>query len=212
MRHYLDLGTHKFEGLAEFTEKLNLGADDNVYCFEPNKQIYEISRQSDKVTLYEQKFNSFKHANAAIMNYSGTICFNSHKGAWSNGNMGEYIDDYTMGSNCLDINPKYDAGNGVVFDIISQECACVDIEEIVSSIVLNDDAAEIHIKCDIEGSEFVVLPRLLDSNYVRHVKSIYIEWHERFWYGTEEFQTKLCEKDSIIARFKNLGVQTFTHG
>lgn len=44
MRHYLDLGTHKFEGLEEFIQKFNLGADDNIYCFEPNRQIYEISR------------------------------------------------------------------------------------------------------------------------------------------------------------------------
>lgn len=84
MRHYLDLGTHKFEGLAEFTEKLNLGADDNVYCFEPNKKIYEISRESDKVTLYEQKFHSFKHANAAIMNYSGTIWGHGPTAIWAN--------------------------------------------------------------------------------------------------------------------------------
>jgi FkbM family methyltransferase len=209
MRHYLDLGTHKFEGLEEFIKKFNLGANDNIYCFEPNKQIYEISRQDDKVALYEQKFHSFKHYNAAIMNYTGVICFNSHDGAWLNGT---FVNDYTMGSNCLEINPNYDAGNGAIFNIVSQESNCVDIEELVSSIVMNDSDAEIYIKCDIEGSEFVVLPKLLSSNYINHVKIIYIEWHERFWYGTLEYENKVNEKNEIIANFESRGIEAFTHG
>lgn len=143
------------------------------------------------------------------MNYTGAICFNSHDGAWLNG---AFVSDYTMGSNCLDINPNYDAGNGAIFNIVPQETACMDIEELVSSIVLNDTAAEIYIKCDIEGSEFVVLPKLIASNYIRNVKTIYIEWHERFWYGTEEYIKKINEKNIIIEKFKNLGIETFTHG
>jgi len=211
MRHFVDLGTHKFEGLTEFTEKLNLGNNDNVYCYEPNKKIYDISKENNTIEYYEKKYNSFKHYNLAVMDYSGKIKFNSHNGAWSNYKKENYINNYTSGSNCLDINPKYDAGNGVIFDIESQECSCIDIEEIISSIIINDNDAEIYIKCDIEGSEFVVLPKLIKSKYINNIKNIYIEWHERFWYGTNEYQNKINERRDIIDKFNNLNIKTFIH-
>jgi|LauGreDrversion4_2_1035121.scaffolds.fasta_scaffold16994_7 FkbM family methyltransferase len=211
MRHFIDLGTHKFEGLTEFAEKLKLDNNDNVYCYEPNAKIYELSRQNNTIEYYEKKFNSFRHFNLAVMDYSGQICFNSHNGAWSNGNKDTYINNYTSGSNCLDINPKYDSGNGVHFDIVSEMCNCIDIDEIITSIMLNDSDAEIYIKCDIEGSEFVVLPRLINSKYINNVKTIYIEWHERFWYGTNEYQNKINQRRNIVATFDNLNIKTFVH-
>lgn len=211
MRHFIDLGTHKFEGLTEFTEKLKLDNNDNIYCYEPNKQIYELSRENNTTKNYEAKFYSFKHFNLAVMDYTGKICFNSHSGAWTNSNKDTYIDGYTTGSNCLDINPTCDSGNGVYFDIISQECDCIDIEEIISSIVLNDNDAQIYIKCDIEGSEFVVLPKLINSKYVNNIKNIYIEWHERFWYNTDEYQNKINQRTEIIKKFDDLNIKTFIH-
>ena len=39
-RLFLDLGTHHFEGLNEFTQKLNINKEWDVYCFEPNKSIF----------------------------------------------------------------------------------------------------------------------------------------------------------------------------
>ena len=211
MRHFIDLGTHLFGGLNEFTQKLNLGNNDNVYCYEPNKKVYELSREFNKTIQYEKKYYSFNQINAAVMDYSGEICFNAHNGAWTDGNKSEYMDHYTCGSNCININPKYDSGNGVHFDIVSQECKCIDIEEIISSIVLNDNDAEIYIKCDIEGSEFVVLPKLINSKFINHVKEIYIEWHERFWQGTHEYQDKINKRRDIISTFNNMNIRSFVH-
>jgi len=211
MKHFIDLGTHKFEGLAEFTELLQLDNNVNVYCFEPNKQIYDISRENDKIQQLEGKYYSFKHFNLAVMDYTGEITFNTHVGEWKNNNKDTYIDTYTTGSNCLDINPTYDSGNGVVFDIKQIKMNCIDIEEIISSIVLNDSDAEIIIKCDIEGSEFVVLPKLLNSKYINTVKTIFIEWHERFWLGTNEYQNKVNLRREIVSKFNNLNIPNFVH-
>ena len=211
MKHFIDLGTHMFEGLEEFTVKLNLDKSVNVYCFEPNLKIYNSSRQKYNVEYIESKYRSFKHFNLAVVDYNGKITFNSHDGAWTNSNKETYNNRYTAGSNCLAINPSYDPGNGYVFDVISTECDCIDIEDIISNIVLNDNDAEINIKCDIEGSEFIVLPKLLMSKYVNNVKKIYIEWHERFWYGTDEYLNKIAQRKDIIAQFTNLNIETFVH-
>ena len=146
MKYFLDFGTHKFEGLDEFVEKLKIDKTFNVYCFEPNLEIYNKSRLlTDKLNDYAFQFNSFSHYNLAIYDYNGAITFNSHKGAWRNNNKDEYIAGYTTGSNCLDINPWYDAGNGVVFDIEPSKCYCMNILELMSRIVDNDNHAEIYI-------------------------------------------------------------------
>jgi hypothetical protein len=81
MKYFLDFGTHGFEGLEEFTEKLNLDNNFNVYCYEPNKTIYDSSRK-DKIRLdnYEKKFKTFKHYNFAVLDYNGEITFNEHVG------------------------------------------------------------------------------------------------------------------------------------
>ena len=37
------------------------------------------------------------------------------------------------------------------------------------------------MKCDIEGSEFKVLPILLKTEHINKFKEIYVEWHERYF-------------------------------
>jgi len=209
MKHFLDLGTHQFEGLSEFTVKLGIDNNFAVYCYEPNTTTFESSKTY--ISNFENKFYSFSHNNLAVMDYTGTITFNSHKGAWKDANKTEYISGYTCGSNSLDINPSNDACNGVVFDIISETVNCIDINQIINNILENDVNAEIYIKCDIEGSEFKVLPKLLSSPYINCIKQIYVEWHERFWEGNDDYDNKCNEKEHIINQFKNLNIEYFTH-
>lgn len=209
MKYFLDLGTHKFEGLMEFIPKKNIDNTFSVKCYEPNTTIFEKSKE--QLPNINGKFHSFTHNNLAVMDYTGTITFNEHKGAWKNFDKNEYVDNYTTGSNCIDINPAFDAGNYFVFDIVSTTIGCIDINEIIYDIVKNDPTPEIYIKCDIEGSEFKVLPRLLSSPFIKTVKQIYVEWHERFWDGTDDYNNKCNEKEDIIQKFKNLNIEYFTH-
>jgi len=209
MRYFLDIGGHLFEGLNKFVEILNLNENDVVYSYEPNQITYKLAKEGDQIELFEKKFKAFKHFNMAVLDRNGKITFNAHDGAWANENKEGFMHDYRGGSNCLDLNPQFDPDNGVHFKIIQQECDCIDIEDILSSIVSMDPSAEIMIKCDIEGSEFVVLPKLLNSSYVNHVKAIYIEWHERFWKGTCEYENKIEEKIDIINKFVDLNIPNY---
>jgi len=207
MKHFLDLGTHKFEGLKEFTEKLNIDNTWNVYCYEANPLVYNKNLLEDIKHLY----NHIEFHNLAVMDSNGSITFHCHDGAWSNHSKEKYVKEYTTGSNALDQTPTYDIGNGAVFNIVNKEVECVDINEILNNICLSDPLAEIYIKCDIEGSEFVVLPRIIESDYISNIKQMYIEWHERFWYnnGIEE---KIKEKQVYLHHFKKAGVECFIHG
>lgn len=207
MKHFIDLGTHKFEGLTEFTEKLGIDNEWNVYCYEANPLIYDLNLLDN----LKDSYNHIEFHNLAVMDANGSIAFHCHDGAWSDQSKEKYVKEYTTGSNALDQTPTYDIGNGAVFNIVDKEVDCVDINDILESICTKDPQAEIYIKCDIEGSEFVVLPRIIESDYLDNIKQMYIEWHERFWYnnGIEE---KIKEKQVYLHHLKKAGVECFIHG
>lgn len=190
--------------LLEIKPKLNVDNTWTIYSYEGNRDVYLSS-----ITVREEiknKFRALHHFNQAVTDYDGIITFNKHKGAW-NLTRTEYIKNYDTGANCLDINPKFDSGNGVIFDIVQEEVECVDINNVIQAIVTNDPLAQIYIKCDIEGSEYKVLPRILESNYVNNIKELYVEWHERFWStDATQYQEKCSEKQNIINRFKLINI------
>jgi len=76
---------------------------------------------------------------------------------------------------------------------------------------LNTDDLEIYIKCDIEGSEFKVLPCLLKSEYIKFVKEIYIEWHERFFLKSDNYNEILDKKNEIINNLDKNEIKYFNH-
>jgi FkbM family methyltransferase len=207
-KYFIDLGTNMFQGLLEFTQKLRLNKSWNVYSYEGNKDIFIKSLEiKDHI---KNKYNTLNHFNYGVIDYNGTIKFNQHKGSWVEG---KYLNDYNEGSNLLPENPKYDPGNGAIFDIEYEEIQCVDINDIIKKIISEDVNAEIYIKSDIEGSEFRVLQRLLESEYISHIKTLYVEWHERFWiqYGTDEYTKKCLEKKYILDRFNQLNIPCYVH-
>ncbi len=208
MKYFIDLGTHLFGGLREFTEKLNLNKEWIIYSYEGNRDVFEQSLPI-KVEMAPNYLRLY-HYNYAVMDYDGTVTFNKQLGAWDT--EGNYLDHYTCGANSLEENPLVDPGNGYRFNIVQEVVKCIDFNNVINSITNTDKKAEIYIKCDIEGSEFKILPKLLKNKNIKYIKEIHIEWHERFWMNNEEEYKKRCfEKDNITNELKQLNIGVYLH-
>lgn len=211
MKYFLDFGAHKLEGLSEFTEKLNIDKEWIVQSYEPNIFVYDLAKKNAEIV--KENYKKFTLQQKAIMHENGFVTFNSHKGCWKDETKAEYLENMTTGGNVLDFNPHMDIGNRVVFDSEQIEVECIDVDDILKDICENDKDAEIYIKCDIEGAEFVVLPRIIESEYSKHIKEMYIEWHERMWFyeGMGGIIQKQKERSLYTSHLKKLGINCFDH-
>jgi FkbM family methyltransferase len=151
-----DLGSHVNYAYMPFAFTLNRNdySEAGIYLFEPNSEYSDDLRKLAKKVSRLCKF----------------VCF-VPLAAWTeNCNKNFGISDGGWGSTLLmsKANTKFER-----YETVS----CIDILDFINSI---DYAKEIHIKMDIEGAEYDILPHIL-NNFPANIKSISAEFHRDFF-------------------------------
>lgn len=198
MNHFLDLGTHYFEGgdckngLLTFEEEGFFGKappyDWHVLTFEPSESAWDANVNT--VEKVAKRFTSFGMFRAAIADNDGTTTF-------------KWLPFWKAASTCVADSLTEIEGKQVV----EYEVQTIDIKRTVEEIIDADPEAHIVVKCDIEGAEFTVLPRLLEVEDVgRWVKNIFVEWHERFWHGKPRYNEIMEIKGMIEKECSQKGI------
>ena len=198
MNYFLDFGTHYFHGaicdngILSF-EQRNYFGDQQPYAwqvltFEPSPHAFAANKEH--LDSIASRFCSFEAHETAVGDFNGTIDF-------------KWCPNNEAGSNCLDMSVCEVSEVGAQI----HKVPIIDVKELVENIANKDSEASIAIKCDIEGGEFFVLPRLLEVKGVEQwVKEIFVEWHERFWEDKADYQEILAQKAIIKERYQTVGI------
>jgi len=201
MKTFLDFGTNCFEGLDYFTEILDINSQWAVQCYEADPFIFSKTFGSRNF----DKFKSFSHQNLAIFDACENITINCVKSVRLKGHTGYqdgiYLGDFG-GSSLIDRSKE--TGANTINETVKAIVRGVDVNSIIHDIVKHDAKAQIYIKCDIEGSEYSVLTRILSSPHLKNLQCIYVEWHSRFF--AEDAAKMQALEDHLKAMFALHGV------
>jgi FkbM family methyltransferase len=198
---FLDFGANRLQGLHLFKEKLGIDSSWIIQSYEPNKAVYDHAK-----TLHRNR-QFFDHTNFYFYNTAVSDCDSKEeiKNIIQAAFDGKTIDGDFGGSTLLKDNIWHQPN--VVFKI--ETVTTVDVNNILDQIVLKyGQDVDIWIKCDIEGYEYKVIKRLLQSNHLKNIKQLYIEWHPHFFQNKEE---KKKESEYLLTQLSKYNIEAHNH-
>jgi FkbM family methyltransferase len=119
-------------------------------------KIYCFECDKSKIGETYKKYSNIKVYNKAIYNYDGFIDITGL------GTMGRVLSADGKSGNLKDRSTKIE---------------CIDFMKFIKENFSKDDF--ILVKCDIEGSEFSILPEIIENS--EYIKELFIEFHYNRW-------------------------------
>lgn len=173
MNYYFDLGAADGDTIRQFIrgEMVPIGGDIrewNIIGYEP--VVYEADTL-EKLKAEYPAVNLDIHRAAAWID-NGPIVF-----AKSN----SQLNSSTMMSEC----EMYE--NSTLHQVYA-----INFEQVIMSLDANDT---IIVKMDIEGAEYVILERLIETKAIKNINRLFVEFHD--WIMPEEYKQRHAE---IVAK------------
>jgi len=176
MNIFLDCGTHKGEGLTLFMNRKIIDNTYKVYCFEPIPEITNLNNLNNIILENGEKIGDILDItfhNSAIWIKDGEIIFNSRN-------------DHAAHVN----------GIGYNHDGVHEEKSIpsVDFSNFLNLLPKNSNVV---CKMDIEGSEFVVLRKIISDGSIKKINKIFIEFHPHFMTYEDNTTVNIIIQDII---------------
>jgi FkbM family methyltransferase len=196
---FIDCGTNMGTGFSNLCDKIGIDHTWEIFGFEPNEYAFDIyvnHIKSEKYSFLNNK--NFELYQKAVWIEDGHIefCmegFNEHEFN-ENDHWKEEIRKHKIkypleqleigipssGGSCIkemhekhqrdhDHEKLYDWSEPVLVE-------CIDFSQWIKNNFSKEDY--IFIKMDIEGSEYKILPKMIDEGTINYVDALAIEWHD----------------------------------
>ena len=184
--YYIDCGAHFGETVKEFLDTGVITSEYNVICFEPNPKSFE--KLSENTDLFS-KFKTVELNQKAVWesNESKTFLMECYAPEKYDGQGSTLIPEHSWRPNDYGV---YDRSISVI---------TVDLDSLIKTLIDNHDTTpNIVVKLDIEGSEFVVLEKMITSGTIKKISKLYIEFHA--WAMRDNTQQYQVRQEKIITK------------
>jgi FkbM family methyltransferase len=172
----LDCGCHYGKGLRKQIEINKINSSWKIYCWEANPYTYE----------HFLKIDRFKHLNvtayhSAVSNENGTIKFNVQSSTDRNGGSSKS----GTGSSIMSLDEWKCKGGAFIEEV---EVPKIDLSEwMLVNLKLEDFVI---LKMDIEGAEYDVLEKIIETDAIKLINKVYIEWHSYMFTDPEKYKSR----------------------
>jgi FkbM family methyltransferase len=181
----LDCGAHFGKGLRKQIEINKIDPSWKIYSWEANPYTYKHFITIDR----------FKHLDiiayhAAVSDSEGTIKFNIQSSTDRQGN----ITKSGTGSSAMSLDEWQCKGGGFVEEV---EVKKIDLSKWMSDNLIQSDY--VILKMDIEGSEYPVLEKIINSGLIKLIDKLYIEWHSNMFADPTSYKSR---EELILLEFQ----------
>ena len=191
---FLDCGSHHLEGLENFLDRGIINESFEIHTFEANPEC----RVEERLKNLKYKNLNCKVHKKAVWVEDGNVLFNQENHQESKS--GSPYDGTSKldgwGSSVSNIGFFH----GGYSDPIEVES--LDFSKFVKEL---PEGSNVICKLDVEGSEFVILRKMISEKTINKISKLYVEFHERFM-PEESSNTK----EEIIYQIRSRGIEVHT--
>lgn len=177
---FLDCGTHLGQGLEKITRARQIDNSWEIYTWEANPYTYEKFIRSKKFP--NLRIASF---NKAINSENGSVVLNIEHATTKHSSQVTNTGQGTTILNDENWRPNV-RKRGSLNEQLTVES--IDISEWIRNNCNKNDF--IILKLDIEGAEYNVLEKLIETRIISYINEIFVEWHGHFLKNSETFQAR----------------------
>lgn len=157
------------------------------HLYDPNLEYFIYSFEPNKIFNKYYDFEKHSLINSGIYIKNGELDF--------------YLDNIDYDGSSIYL--KSNIHNKTKINI-----SVIDFSEWLSNLIIKHKPSDIILKLDIEGAEYQVLNKLIDTNLLRYIKNLFIEWHEdRLLYVDIEEYKKIKLKVTDYCTRHNISIK-----